>query len=126
MFERQGNVFNLSRADPHDISQGVGNSYYHGIGGGDYVFFTQIVRIRTCNIIDLFTAKTGKTQKRIDGFLLNGEFERTVCMHTMITGSVKYKGPLGYGSCQFGTMWGNSGDFYLIPWLPSVSTYDAP
>ena len=110
-FKEHSGFLNLARVDLVKISTGSvqGLKYFHLPGSIKPLQFIQVGRIRDCYIFKPYHSLKGSSyQKKIDMFLVAGEFERIVCMIGHVTGFPRYNGPLGFGSCQFMTKWDTS------------------
>lgn len=130
-FTEDGNFKNISRADPRNISSGVGSvTYYHSASGGNApIIFIAVVRVKTCEIFEPVLSGNGsKYAKRFQGYMFAGEFSRAVCLHGNVSDLRVYNAPIGYGYHQFGTLYKSVDGMWnqYFDWPTCANTFALP
>lgn len=103
-FSGLANFRNLSRTDPAKVSTAVGSqTYFHAVGGGGPLLFLSAVRVGECRLFEPRTSSNGKTQKILEGALIEGEWERLVGAVGHIIDKVEYRAQIQAGYLSFST-----------------------
>jgi hypothetical protein len=111
-------ILNLSRSDPAKISTGFGGqTYFHAAGGSGPLTFISTIRVGDCYLIDPKPNANGKTQRLIEGALIEGEWERLVGAIGQVINKSEYKAQIQAGYVSFATSFASpvSGElFYCL------------
>jgi hypothetical protein len=97
-------ILNLSRSDPAKISIGFSSqTYFHAVGGSGPLTFISTIRVGECYLIDPKPSANGKTQRLIEGALIEGEWERLAGAIGQVINKLEYKAQIQAGYLSFST-----------------------
>lgn len=106
-FETGSGHTNIARCRPSRVTLGGGGTcVFNGVGGNTPVNFVAFIRVKASYLIKPLPANsTGHYTKKVDGFMLGGEFTRSACLPGMVLNVTNYVAPVGLGYCSFGGDW---------------------
>ncbi|KIM74689.1 hypothetical protein PILCRDRAFT_14243 [Piloderma croceum F 1598] len=110
-------ILNLSQSDPAKISTGFGSqTYFHAVGGSGPFTFISTIRVSECYLIDPKPSANGKTQRLIEGALVEGKWEQLVGAIGQVINKLEYKAQIQAGYLSFSTSFASP-----VPGTPSSS-----
>lgn len=98
----------MTRCRPSKLSVGSGTTrVFTTVGANTPVNFVAFIKVKACFLVNpLGPAGSGSNfTKKVDGFMLSGEFSRAICLTGMVLNISNYSAPVGLGYCTFGGDW---------------------
>lgn len=91
---------------PSKISVGTGSTrVFCTVGGNTPIAFMSVVKVKECCLIRPHLTSKGTHTKKLDAYMLGGEFTRSAFLPGMVLGVGNYTAPTGHGYCTFGGDW---------------------
>jgi len=104
-FSGVGGILNLSRCDPAKVSTGHGsqNHFHPNVGGSPYTLVSTVT-VGACHLMEpKANVGNGKSQKLMEGRMIEGEYERLVGAIGHIINKAEFKSQFYGGFISFAT-----------------------
>lgn len=100
---------NMARCDPSKVTVGAGTGtrVFTTVGCNTPINFVAFIKVKSSNLVKPQgpAGSNSNYTKRVDCFMLAGEFSRAICLPGMVLNISNYSAPVGFGYCTFGGDW---------------------